>query len=37
MSVAMKPGQMQFAVTPRPANSRASDFVKPMRPALLAA
>ena len=33
MSVAMKPGQMQLAVTPRPANSRASDFVKTIRTA----
>ena len=35
ISVSMKPGAMQFAVTPRPASSRATDCVNPINPALL--
>ena len=37
MSVSMKPGAMQLAVMPRDANSRATDCVNPISPALLAA
>ncbi len=37
MSVSMKPGAMPFTVTPRDANSRATDCVNPIKPALLAA
>ena len=37
MSVSMKPGATAFAVMPREATSRATDFVKPTIPALLAA
>ena len=37
MSVSMKPGAIAFAVMPRDATSRATDLVKPMMPALLAA
>ena len=32
-----KPGASAFTVMPRVANSRATDFVKPIKPALLAA
>ena len=37
MSVSMKPGATAFTVMPREATSRATDFVKPTIPALLAA
>ena len=37
MSVSMKPGAMALTVMPRDANSRATDCVKPISPALLAA
>jgi hypothetical protein len=37
MSVAINPGATVFTVMLRLANSRASDFVKPISPALLAA
>ena len=37
MSVSMKPGARALTVMPREASSRARDFVRPMRPALLAA
>jgi hypothetical protein len=37
MSVSMKPGAIAFAVMPREATSRRTDFVKPITPALLAA
>ena len=37
MAVAMKPGAMQFAVTPRLAYSCASDLIMPIMPALAAA
>ena len=37
MSVSMKPGATAFTVMEREATSRATDFVKPMMPALLAA
>ncbi len=36
MSVVMKPGATALQVTPRPASSRATALVKPIRPALLA-
>jgi hypothetical protein len=36
MSVSMNPGAIALAVMPRDANSRATDFVKPMSAALLA-
>jgi 3-oxoacyl-[acyl-carrier protein] reductase len=37
MSVSMNPGATAFTVMPREATSRATDFVKPTIPALLAA
>ncbi len=37
MSVSIKPGAMALTVTPREASSRATDCVKPIKPALLAA
>ena len=37
MSVSMKPGATALTVTPRAASSRASDLVRPMTPALVAA
>ena len=37
MSVSMYPGAMQLARMPRPAYSFATDLVKPISPALLAA
>src|ERR1700722_10864523 len=37
ISVTMKPGATAFAVIPRDASSRATDFVNPMRPAFDAA
>ena len=37
MSVSMKPGAIALTVMPREASSRATDFVKPITPALLAA
>jgi len=37
MSVVMNPGATALQVTARPASSRATDLVKPTRPALLAA
>ncbi len=37
MSVSIKPGAIALTVTPRDANSRAHDCVKPISPALLAA
>ena len=37
MSVSMKPGAMALTVMPREANSRATDLVNPISPALLAA
>lgn len=37
MSVLMKPGAMALQVTLRPASSRATALVKPMRPAFEAA
>ena len=36
IGVAMKPGAMQFAVTPRLRNSCASDLIMPIMPALAA-
>ncbi len=36
MSVVMNPGATALTVMPRLASSRASAFVRPMRPALLA-
>ena len=37
MSVSMKPGATQLTRMPRLANSLATDLVKPISPALLAA
>ena len=37
MSVSMKPGAMALTVMPREPSSLATDLVKPMRAALLAA
>ncbi len=37
MSVSMNPGAIALTVTPRDPNSRATDCVNPINPALLAA
>ena len=37
MSVSIKPGAKAFTVIPRDPSSRATDFVKPIKAALLAA